>query len=237
VRTSVGAHTSALAERLAGREPLKLVINAPSRAAELLAAARAACAPAAGPAGVQVLPRGANAQGARDVGFASAFLPGYRRAPAAGRNLDAIARAAQAGEIGTVLLVQLDKPSAGNGSASPAPMDFGRARRVVFTSFLGPACEAADVVLPAQTPLESSGTRTNPDRRVLPVSRTMPPAGVSQPVWALAQALSNLLGNAWNHASEQDVFAAIRNEAAPYRSLDEIGPGGKAWDITSLRTA
>jgi anaerobic selenocysteine-containing dehydrogenase len=142
-----------------------------------------------------------------------------------------------AGEIGTLLLVQLDKPAAGGNGAAPARLDLGRARRVVFTSFLGPACEGADIVLPALTPVESSGTRTTPDRRILCLNRAMAPAGASQAVWALAQALSNVMGQPWNFASEKDVFGAIRSEAAPYRAIEEIGPGGRAWDTTSLRSA
>jgi NADH-quinone oxidoreductase subunit G len=250
-RASVGADATALAGAIAGREPLAVVLNAPARAAELMPAARELASPEGGRAAILLLPRGANAQGARDMGFAPGFLPGYRPALSRGRDLDGLRRAALAGDLGALLLVYVRGwPATGAGAAAPdgevagaeqvggciAELCKARAR-VVMAGFLGPGCEGADVVLPAMTPLESPGTRTTPDRRVLAVQRAMPSPAVAQPVWALAQAIANQSGARWNFTSEKGVLEAIRAEAAPYRDVTGDEPGGKAWDTTSLRTA
>ena len=129
--------------------------------------------------GVFPMLSGANGQGALDIGCVPNRLPGgarlfddARRAlvetawgitlPAgAGWNASQMRQAAADGDIAAMLVIG-DGSDYGGSAPEPAKPDF----LAVMDSFLTPAAQIADVVLPRATFAEKNGTFTNLERRI-----------------------------------------------------------------------
>ncbi|MBI2872648.1 MAG: molybdopterin-dependent oxidoreductase [Chloroflexi bacterium] len=154
-------------------------------------------------AGIYPLVRGANEQGARDMGCDPHFLPGYqpvtdeaarrlaegtwgRALPQEpGLPLDQLLEAARQGQVRVMLLVG-DVAAHYDGAQEPLEaalqgLDF----LVVQDAFLSPAARHAHVVFPAETFAEKEGTYTNVERRVQPLRRVFkaPHVPEVQPDW------------------------------------------------------
>ncbi|MBI4310220.1 MAG: molybdopterin-dependent oxidoreductase, partial [Chloroflexi bacterium] len=163
--------------------------------------------------GLYALRRGANEQGAADVGVAPDLLPGYQRVgdasarqalegkwgaklPAeAGLGLADALRAAAEGRVKAMLL-QGDSANYDNGEL---PQGYDALERleflVVCDSFLGGAAQRAHVVLPAATFAEEEGTYTNLERRVQLSSKALSPRGVdAAPAWRIISRLAQAMG-------------------------------------------
>ena len=134
--------------------------------------------------GIYPLRPGANSQGAWDVGCVPDFLPGYvpvSDADARGRleeewecqvaqepglDLRRIFQGAQAGDVKAMFMVggspNFGGGQLGDGLAALQNLEF----LVVQDTFLSPAAQQADVVLPRATFAEKSGTFTNLERRI-----------------------------------------------------------------------
>lgn len=163
--------------------------------------------------GVFPMRQGANGQGATDIGCTPSRLPGggplfddkHRAQVEAvwGQTIPsrpslgtaAMLRAAASGEITSMLVVGGSQNFAngqfGDGLAALQNLDF----LAVVDSFLSPAAQIADVVLPRSTFAEKDGTFTNLERRI---QRVRPAVSVknndSRPEgWIIAQ-LAQLLG-------------------------------------------
>ena len=134
--------------------------------------------------GLYPLRRGANDQGAWDMGCLPDRLPGYRRvsdsadreafeeswgAPvpeAPGLHISQMVEAALSGTLKAAVVIG-DSPNFTNGRLGDAlPAFAGLDLLVVHDTFLTPLAERADVVLPRQTFVEKDGTYTNMERRV-----------------------------------------------------------------------
>ncbi|WP_420239917.1 NADH-quinone oxidoreductase subunit NuoG [Telmatobacter bradus] len=98
-----------------------------------------------------------NARGAADMGIASDLLPGYKPAAPPGKTLASMVESAAKDEIAALLLVGAN-PAAVPGFDSAA---LKKTFLVVTDSFLTETAALADVVLPAATLYEKSGTVTN----------------------------------------------------------------------------
>ncbi len=109
-----------------------------------------------------------------------------------------------------------------------AKLDF----MVVQDIFLTETAQLADVVLPAASFAEKSGTFSNTERRVLPVRQAIPPVGDSRPDWQIICELSRRLDYPMNYAGPEEIFEEIR-QATPsyagitYARLDR--EGGLQW--------
>ena len=135
-------------------------------------------------AGLYPMRRGANEQGAWDVGCLPNRLPGYgwvsepadRRAleslwghpppPTPGMGLPQMLAAAQDGRLKAALVIG-DSPNFSNGKLGDAidalaGLDF----LAVHDTFLTPLAQRADVVFPRAAFIEKSGTYTNLERRI-----------------------------------------------------------------------
>ena len=134
--------------------------------------------------GLYPMRRGANEQGAWDVGCVPDRLPGYCRVSndaeraALGTAWDAVIpdtpglsmakmiEAAGSGNLRAAVVIG-DSPNFTNGKIGDAINAFGSLDLlVVHDTFLGPLAERADVVLPRPTFAEKDGTFTNLERRV-----------------------------------------------------------------------
>jgi formate dehydrogenase alpha subunit len=80
---------------------------------------------------------------------------------------------------------------------------------VTFELFLSETAELADVVLPAASFAEKSGTFTATDRRVQLVRKAIEPIGDSMPDWMIVQELSSRLGYPMNYSSPAEIMDEI----------------------------
>ncbi len=148
----------------------------------------------------------ANTQGVRDVGLHPGLLPGQRPLDDEGarRRLKQIwgedvpsqpgmsysqmLRAAAEGRISAMYIMGAD-PASENPAYKAAleKLDF----LVVQDIFLTETAKLADVVLPASSYMESSGTFTNIERRVQMAPEAMRPLGQSLPDWIILLRLAN----------------------------------------------
>ena len=178
-----------------------------------------------------------NVQGASDAGLIPMFLPDYQavgdnalRAPFEatwGRELDAvkgltvveIMNAIHAGEISGMYIEgenpAMSDPDLAHARGALAKLD----HLVVQDIFLTETAFHADVVLPASSFYEKSGTFTNTDRRVqLARPVISPPGEARQDLWII-QEMARRIGLDWRYDGPADVF---REMAALMPSLKNV---------------
>jgi NADH-quinone oxidoreductase subunit G len=165
----------------------------------------------------------ANSRGASDMGLLPDVLPGYgalsdptarARCESAwqaglstepGRNIRSILQGVQSGEI-KALLVFGSNPVK---TFQLAKDQLGKlAFLLVAELFPTETTETADVVLPATTFAEKSGTVTNTCGQVQALRKTMRKPGTRSDLEILF-ALARLLGHKWNYRSSDDVLREI----------------------------
>jgi len=199
-----------------------------------------------------------NSQGACDMGFLPAFLPGYQSVE------DEKARSGFEEAWGTALsgvpgltFPQLIKNMAGLSSdkekrirflycvgenlaiARPAMPDITAALEavdflVVQDILNNETLEHADVVFPAAAWSEETGTYTNCERRVSLMRRAVPSPGEAKPeTWILTQ-LANRLGLHWEHETNQSVWEDEIIKIVPFLkgiTYDRLEHGGICWAL------
>jgi formate dehydrogenase major subunit len=97
--------------------------------------------------------------------------------------------------------------------------------------FLTETAEFADVVLPAASFLEKTGTYTNTDRRVQIGRKALDPPGSARPDWEVLCDLSARLGRPTTYRSVDDIFAEFASVTNSYQGLSHaaLGSEGKVW--------
>ena len=90
---------------------------------------------------------------------------------------------------------------------------------VVQDLFLTETGKLADVVLPASSFAEKSGTFTNTERRVLLVRRAILPVRGSLPDWQIICELSQRLGFPMDYTTPQEIFQEIRQVTPAYAGI------------------
>jgi NADH-quinone oxidoreductase subunit G len=129
----------------------------------------------------------ANARGAADMGLLPDLLPGYVEAPVAGKSVAEMVKAATAGELGSLLIV---------GANPLTGVDVAALKNtfvVVSDLFLTETAAVADVVLPAASLYEKSGTVTNTYGDVQIVKKAADVAGV-KPDFEILVRLADAMG-------------------------------------------
>ena len=199
-------------------------------------------------AGLYPMRRGANEQGAWDVGCLPDRLPGYALVsdddargrleaawgctlpPGPGFGTAAALEAARDGSVKAMLIVgdsgNLENGKLGDGLAALDNLDF----LVVLDTFLSPAAQRASVVLPRATFAEKEGTFTSLERRIQRLQRVLPVGGVERQSesWVFCQ-LARLMGaGGLGYAAPSEVMREIAQVApiyggVSYRVLDEPG--------------
>jgi len=103
---------------------------------------------------------------------------------------------------------------------------------VVQDLFLTETAEYADVVLPACTFVEKTGTFTNTDRRVQMVKQAMEPRGNSKPDWKILQALANRMGREWDYEDAAEIMEEVNSLTPIYGGVTHERverEGGLQW--------
>ncbi len=90
---------------------------------------------------------------------------------------------------------------------------------VVHDLYLTETAKRADVVLPAVSWMEMSGTLTNMDRHVQLLRRALLPLGDSRPLWELLTDLAGLMGTEMAYSDAAEVFDAIAASVPAYAGL------------------
>jgi len=102
---------------------------------------------------------------------------------------------------------------------------------VVQDIFLTETAEFADVILPASSYFEKTGTFTNTDRRVQLSQKVLEPPGEAWEDWKIICEISNRVGLPMQYASTAEVFEEFASLTTNYKTLshDNLGSTGKLW--------
>jgi formate dehydrogenase major subunit len=190
-----------------------------------------------------------NVQGASDAGLIPMVYPDYQpvaspevRArfeaawgvpldPQPGLTVVEILAAAREGRIKGMLIMGenpfLSDPNVNKVRQALARLDF----LAVQDIFLTETAEFADVILPAASFFEKTGTYTNTDRRVQLGRQVLTPPGEARPDWQILCDLANRLGYPFSYSSPAEIFAELASLSPSYAGLsyDNLGLYGKIW--------
>jgi formate dehydrogenase alpha subunit len=181
---------------------------------------------------VPLIRRG-NLQGALDMGVLPDYYPGYQKIdPTAaarlktewgvdvpkqpGLNAMEMLNSIASGTL-AALYIMGDDP-VGNSpeiASRLGKLDF----LVVQDIFLTETAKMADVVLPATSSFEKSGTVTNLERRLQRTGKAEEPIGESMPDWQIIQALAQKMGASMNYGSSSAIMQEIRAVVSSYKDL------------------
>ncbi|WP_135305588.1 formate dehydrogenase subunit alpha [Haloarcula amylovorans] len=103
---------------------------------------------------------------------------------------------------------------------------------VVQDLFVTETAKYADVVLPACSFVEKTGTFTNTDRTVQKVNQVMEPKGDSRPDWQILQDLANRMGRDWDYDSTAEIMEEVNSLTPLYGGVthDRVEKeGGLQW--------
>lgn len=90
---------------------------------------------------------------------------------------------------------------------------------VVQDIFLNETGEMADVVLPAASFAEKSGTFTNTERRVHMVRPLLETTGTARPDWQIVVELANRAGADWSYSNASGIFDEIASVTPQYAGM------------------
>jgi formate dehydrogenase major subunit len=190
-----------------------------------------------------------NVQGASDAGLIPMSYPDYqpvgsddvreRFEEAWGRALDPapglttveIIDAAYEGRVkGMYVLGEnpfLSDPNTNHVREGLGRLDF----LVVQDIFLTETAEFADVVLPATSALEKSGTFTNTDRRVQLVRPAVQPPGEARPDWEIICEIATRMGYPMRYSDPAEIFDEWISLSKSYQGLshEALGVRGKLY--------
>jgi formate dehydrogenase major subunit len=122
----------------------------------------------------------------------------------------------------------LSEPGVNHAEAVLERLDF----LVVQDLFVNETAQYADVVLPACSFVEKTGTFTNTDRTVQMVKQVMAPKGDSRPDWEILQDLANRMGRNWDYDSTAAVMEEVSSLTPLYGGVSHErieAEGGLQW--------
>ena len=182
-----------------------------------------------------------NVQGASDAGLIPMFLPDYQSvsddgirslftdvwqspdfSAQKGLTVTEIMEAVHADEIKAMYILgenpAMSDPDVEHARAALAKLD----HLVVQDIFITETANYADVILPASTLYEKTGTVSNTNRTVQMVRPAVNPPGEAKQDWWIEVELAKRLGLDWSYNSPAEVFAEMK---LTMKSLDNI-----SWD-------
>ncbi|ANQ86200.1 hypothetical protein dqs_3172 [Azoarcus olearius] len=178
-----------------------------------------------------------NVQGASDAGLIPMMLPDYQKVadPAVRARFEALWGQPLPTEPGLTVVEIMDAACAGRirgmyiEGENPAMSDpdLGHAREglanlehlVVQDIFLTETAMLADVVLPASSQYEKTGSFTNTDRLVQLARPALPLPGEARQDWWIIQQMAQRLGLAWDYAGPHEVFAELTRAMPSYAGI------------------
>jgi len=121
----------------------------------------------------------------------------------------------------------LSDPNVNKVRKGLASLDF----LVVQDIFLTETAEFADVILPASSYFEKTGTYTNTDRRVQVGRKVLDPPGEAREDWRILCEVSTRLGYPMSYESPAEIFDEFAALTEGYRGLSHelLGSTGKLW--------
>ena len=122
----------------------------------------------------------------------------------------------------------LSEPGVNHAEDVLADLDF----LVVQDLFVTETARYADVVLPACSFVEKTGTFTNTDRTVQMVKQVMEPKGDSRPDWKILQDLAGRMGRDWDYDSTAEVMEEVNSLTPLYGGVTHErvdAEGGLQW--------
>ena len=179
-----------------------------------------------------------NVQGASDAGLIPMFLPDYQTVTDAetrkaftsvwgsedfsaekGLTVTEIMDAVHAGDIKAMYILgenpAMSDPDVDHARDALAKLDM----LVVQDIFITETANYADVILPASSLYEKSGTVSNTNRQVQMVRPAVPPPGEAREDWWIEVELARRCGLPWSYTHPREVFAEM---TINMRSLDNI---------------
>ncbi len=182
-------------------------------------------------AGLLQIPAAANGRGLREVGVLPNAGPGLSETPA-GRDADAIADAAAAGEIAALYLLHTD-PLLDQRRRQVWDAALEKASTVIaHASFLTPGIrEHATVVFPGESHAEKEGTVVHPDGRLQRLRRAIGRPHETRGEWQVLADLSKRLGTDLGVLTSSMATAKLVAQIPFYAgmTLDAIGGRGLRW--------
>ncbi len=197
-----------------------------------------------------------NVQGASDAGLIPMVYPDYQpvgdpkvratfeRAwglaldPKPGLTVVEIMKGALEGRVRGMYMMGenpfMSDPNVNKVRKALAALDF----LVVQDIFLTETAEFADVILPASTALEKTGTYTNTDRRVQVGRKVVDPPGDAREDWRIICDVSNAVGFPMDYASPSEVFDELASLAPSLHGLTHgnLADTGKLWPCPDPET-
>ncbi|MEK6666589.1 MAG: formate dehydrogenase subunit alpha [candidate division NC10 bacterium] len=97
--------------------------------------------------------------------------------------------------------------------------------------FLTETAEFADVILPATSFFEKTGTYTNTDRRVQIGRKAVEPPGQARLDWEVVSEIARRMGYPMEHRTAEEIFNEFTSLAPSYQGLtyQNLQPHGKLW--------
>ena len=178
-----------------------------------------------------------NVQGASDAGLIPMMFPDYQRVaePDVRARFESLWGAKLAEEPGLTVVEIMDAASAGrirgmyvegeNPAMSDPDLEHARAalagleHLVVQDIFLTETAMLADVVLPASSLYEKSGSFTNTDRLVQLSQPVLPLPGEARQDWWIIQQIAQRMGLDWNYAGPAEIFAELTRAMPSYAGI------------------
>jgi NADH-quinone oxidoreductase subunit G len=177
--------------------------------------------------------RRGNVMGALDMGLAPGVLPGrvgleegrawfeaaWGSVPAPGLDTKGMLEALSTGDMSAVILLGSD-PLGDFPDYTLASAALDRAELVVAVdAFLSPSAARADVVLPAASVHERSGTTTNVEGRVTRLAQKVVPPGQAWPDWMIAVEIGAKLGKDLGVDDVYDLWNEIERVAVSHAGI------------------
>jgi len=122
----------------------------------------------------------------------------------------------------------LSEPGVNHAEKVLSELDF----LVVQDLFVTETARYADVVLPASSFVEKTGTFTNTDRTVQMVKEVMPPKGDSRPDWKILQDLAKRMGRDWDYDDTAEIMREVNSLTPLYGGISQErvdAEGGVQW--------
>jgi len=121
----------------------------------------------------------------------------------------------------------ISDPDLHHAEAALKKLDF----LVVQDIFMTETAALADVVLPASTFAEKTGTFSNTERRVQMIFEAVKAPGIAKHDWEIHQMLANKMGANWNYTNPEEIFNEMRKVTPSYAGITykRLGFNGIQW--------